>query len=262
MFAAATNVPAGNLILVMKSHLEKLILGASLFVSAFSLAFGQGTLIIQHFGDTDPTTEGFTLGGGSTGQVGGITNDLGFNAWSTTVANSSVSYYCSIENLTGLDWELTGTIRIVSSNTIPGVFNLYLSTGLEQFEVKIGSDANGNPIVAALGSSLSPVYVLNNAGSTYNTYQLLYDAASDTADLYINGVEQMEDIVGDTYFEFPPQPQLSWGGGNQGPTSQANWNMVSLEIVPEPLAIFLLFLGGGVFIYVRRIYRMRHNRWF
>jgi len=263
MFAAATNVPAGNLIPVMKSHLEKLILGASLFVSAFSLAFGQGTLIIQHFGDTDPTTEGFTLGGGSTGQVGGITNDLGFNAWSTTVANSSVSYYSSIEDLTGLNWELTGTLRIINSpNQQGGGFDIDLMTSSEQYELVFGSIANGDPYVIAVGSSTSPVYVLNNAGSTYNTYQLLYDAASDSADLYINGVEQMEDIVGDTYFEFPPQPQLSWGGGNQGSTSQANWNMVSLEIVPEPLAIFLLFLGGGVFIYVRRIYRMRHNRWF
>lgn len=236
----------------MKTYPKSLILCASLFVSAFSLAFGQGTLIAQHSGATDPATEGFTLGGGSTGQVGAVINDLGFNAWSTTVANSSVGYGCSIEDLTGLSWELTGTLRIINSpNQQGGGFNIDLMTASEQYELVFGSIANGDPYVRVVGSSLSPVYILNNAGSTYNTYQLLYDAASDTADLYINGAEQLENIAGGTYSEFPLSPSLSFGGGNQGPTSQANWNLVSLETTPEPSTVSLIMFGGGVLIYIR-----------
>jgi hypothetical protein len=234
----------------MKTHSGVSLLIAVLLAFAARLVHGQGTLVIQHSGATDPTTEGFTLGSSNPVQVGGVINDLGFNAWSTAVSYSSVGYYCSIENLTGLDWELTGTLRIVSSN--PVVFNLNLTTGSEYYNLRFGSKANGDPQVVVVGSSTSPVFTLNNAGSTYNTYQLLYDAASDTADLYINGAEQLENIAGGTYSEFPLSPSLGFGGGNQGPTSQANWNMVSLEIVPEPSAISLLFLGGGFLIYVRK----------
>jgi hypothetical protein len=91
--------------------------------------------------------------------------------------------------------------------------------------------------------------ITNGGGSIYNTYQLLYSSTSDTASLWINGVERVSAI----------QPQygsgqafLEWGGGIQGTASfQANWNMVSLT-VPEPSSAAVLLLGSGVLIYLRR----------
>ena len=140
-----------DIIQFMKKHLKDFVFGVLLLASTISLTYGQGTLVIQHSGATDPTTEGFTLGSGSTGQVGGLVNDIGFNAWSTILSYSSVSYYSSVENISGLDWELTGTLRIVNSSSPIGGFHLNLTTGSEYFNLEFGSDANGTP-VAVQGS--------------------------------------------------------------------------------------------------------------
>jgi hypothetical protein len=45
-----------------------------------------------------------------------------------------------------------------------------------------------------------------------------------------------------------------WGiyfGEGQTVSVQANWNLVSLGIVPEPSTMSLILLGGGVLIYAR-----------
>jgi hypothetical protein len=51
----------------------------------------------------------------------------------------------------------------------------------------------------------------------------------------------------------PSSPVLYWGMGQpRATTFQANWNLMSLEIVPEPSTSWLIMLGGGVLIYLRR----------
>ena len=209
---------------------------------ALGPAQGQGTLIVQHSGYNNPITEGFSGGG----LVGGVTNDLGYDAWFTTCQylNSASGYSYYGNDLTGLSWELSIVMRVVTTNVQAGRFSATFDTGSEGFLFEFGSLTNGDPELELAGASYSPVYILNGAGSTYNTYQLLYDAASDTASLWINGAEQLGDIVG---YGTSHQPLLSWGGGYQGPGSiQANWNLVSLEVIPEPSSLCLLGLGGLV----------------
>ena len=121
------------------------------------------------------------------------------------------------------------------------------------FFLEFGIDSNGDPTVQT--SSLGPVFVLTNAGSTYNNYQLIYNATEDAASLWVNGTKELNNITGN--LEYGGSWGLFWGEF-QGPSSgsQANWNLVSLEATPEPSAMSLILLGSGVLIYVRK----RHKR--
>ena len=63
---------------------------ATLFATVIIPAFGQGTLIIQHSGATDPVTEGFQNLGSGGGYA--ILNDTGVNAWVTPGATNQFVY--------------------------------------------------------------------------------------------------------------------------------------------------------------------------
>jgi hypothetical protein len=223
----------------MKLHSR--LFGLAFFLAASQLAAGQGTLIAQHSGSANPTAEGFSLSGFGTPQCGPVANDQGLNAWSTVVSNSSAQYGEFLGSLTGQDWLLTVTLRVVTTNLGVGAFDVVINTGSSFFGLGFGSDAYGNQTTYG---------ITNGGGSIYNTYELLYNSTSDTASLWINGVEQRSAIQGQYS---SGQASLGWGGGSQGPASfQCNWNLVSLQITPEPSSAAVLLLGSGVSFYFRR----------
>jgi PEP-CTERM motif len=218
------------------------------------IAHGQG-VIIQHSGAADPMSEGFSLNMGA-GSVGPLNNDQGMNAWITSIPSSAstLEYMESLTplqqaELAGQDWTMSATLQVVQSSGTLGNIFLNFYAGSEMFTLFFGAESNDDPFVRAGSSSLSPIFVLNGAGSTYNSYQLVYNVASDTANLWVNDTEEISDITGT---QSSQAAELAWGIAQSGPSSfQANWNLVSLS-VPEPSASWLVFLGSGVLFYVRR----------
>ncbi|HEY1718019.1 MAG TPA: hypothetical protein VGH42_06955 [Verrucomicrobiae bacterium] len=212
-------------------------------------------IIIQHSGDNNPINEGFT-GPSPSALFGPVTGDLGMNAWMIHTTNSAPAYYSQTltsqqqSETTGANWSLSTTVRLIQSSGAIGVEFIAGSEG--GFFLDFGINSNGDPTVQTGNSS--PVFTLTGAGSTYNNYELVYSDATDTASLWVNGIQELNDITGDVGYA-----SSGWGltwGEFQGSSSQANWNLVSLS-VPEPSAISLLFLGNGVLIYVRT--RKRFN---
>ncbi|MEI9962519.1 MAG: PEP-CTERM sorting domain-containing protein [Limisphaerales bacterium] len=221
------------------------------FCLVASVVCGQG-IIIEHSGASNPVSEGFGVSGFGTSETEGVT-DLGINAWSTTINASGVEYTGSFSSLAAVDWTLSATLRIVTTNINPssGTFYVSIVTGSTYFRMLFGSDSNGDAMIIVNSyTNASPVIVLDGAGSTYNTFQLVYDASANAAALWINGTEQFSDISG---YLLASSPNLQWGSEYQGPANrQANWSEISLS-VPEPSAFSLIFLGSGILIYVRRI---------
>jgi hypothetical protein len=235
---------------------------ATILVTMVTPALGQGTVIIQHTGNTDPLTEGFV--GGAYGSAP-ITNDLGFNAWATpssTNAFSNYGYTLSPQQQLGsigADWSFTVNVRVATANVTNTPFYAGLDVGSEgHYRLYFGSAPNGDPYVAyplLNYGDISNVINLPGAGSTYNNYQLIYDASADTASLWINGVEYANNIS-------PLEPDygfgaVDWGCGGSSTYAQANWNSISLEIVPEPSTWSVIMLGSGVLIYVRRKWKRK-----
>jgi len=230
----------------MKTHSYIFSLIATFVILATRLAHAQGVIIAQHSGFNNPTGEGFVQSGFGSSHATGITNDLGANAWITPVSNSAIFYTGSISNISGLNWILSVNDRIATANTSLGTFYVNITTGSSSFYFSFGSDGNGNQLVSIGGTNFTL-----NGGSVYNNYQLIYSSGTDTASFWINGIEDISGIAAQTEFG-SSLAFLEWGGGYQSPANfQANWNLVSLSIVPEPSAMSLISLGTGVLIYVR-----------
>lgn len=231
----------------MKTQLNISSLLAVLFIALMiNSTYGQGILVIQHLGANDPTSEGFTLN--NNGSVGPIIGDLGMNAWVTETTNHGgpVFYQQTLTSqqqtaLAGANWDLSVTLRVLQS-PLAGDTSVQLDTGSMAYGLFFSVNASGDPVVGP--------YTLTGAGSTYNNYQLIYDASTEMASLLVNNVDEINNITG-TAYTYPAQ--LTWGE-NQGGPFQANWNLVSLSITPEPSTASLIFLGSVVFIYVRRAF--------
>ncbi len=144
-------------------------------------------------------------------------------------------------DIASANWTLSLSLRMVQSDLNGGTF-VNFNTGSGNFGLMFGITI-GHPGILINGS-LTPALVLSSAGFAYNTYQLAYDAASDSASLWVNGVERLQNIKGG----LPTQTalfDLQWGI-NQHPQEdvQANWSLVSLTIVPEPSSMAFCLTGG------------------
>lgn len=238
----------------MKAKLQFTTAAISLFICLVKPAQGQG-LLAYHSGYNNPTSEGWTsqTDFGSP-QTGAVTNDLGVSAWSMLLYGSGGGYSKNLNYFMGRDWVLSLNVRLVTpgqSGAFPFVANI--NTGSTAFLMMYSSDASGNPIVQVRGATPSPVIMLAG-GSVYNNYQLNYSAAANQASLWVNGAELYSGIKG---YPSSTAPLVEWGGANQRLLSfQANWNQVSLQIVPEPCSLSLL--GGGLLLLAAR--RRRHHQ--
>lgn len=214
------------------------------------------SIIAEHSGSTNPSTEGFVVPSGyNSGNGAPVTNDLGLgiNAW-----NINGSWCCSGEiyelssaqetALTDNNWLLTVNMRDLatasSGNYGPNSYGGVVTVGVGglRFSVDIHSDGKGDQVLAPDPFAGSPTYTIVGLGTNYALFQVAYDAATKTADYYVNGTEVLTGVTGYTnYYE-------SWFGfGGE----DSNFNLVELQsdtsfptsAAPEPSTLFLLVTG-------------------
>ena len=123
---------------------------ATLLVTAAVPALGQGTLIIQHSGATDPATEGFQNFGPGSGYA--VLNDAGVNAWVTPGATNQFvgfRYVLTPQQQAasaGASWILSADLKIATTNSTAD-FLLYLVGDNGSVGLNFGSDSNGDQYV-------------------------------------------------------------------------------------------------------------------
>jgi hypothetical protein len=233
----------------------------TLIVARFPV-HSQGIMLVQHLGAHDPQSEGFSLMSYGQPTLDPVTNDMGMSAWSITMTSSDAAqYYQTLTAqqtalLLGGSWDLSLDLRVLNAPVTPTYdVSAQIITGPQQFSLKFGMETNGDPTIQVQGSSLSPVFVVNGAGSTYNDYQLIYDAGVGSASLWINGSERLSGIVPGVLDA--TLGSVSWSGYQHAYNVGANWNEVSLVVTPEPSAASVLCLGSGVLLYLQRKYRRK-----
>lgn len=215
-----------------------------------------------HTGDADPETQGFTGVHvfGAPSNFGPIANDLGYPAWSVSGTGQSSQYvYVSgplsdseLDDIAVQGFTLTMTARVVqglaplySPDQPVAMGGVIFNTGIQRFDVGLGLDTNGDTVVflptsigaTGPGASLEgpgPSYTLVGSGSSYHTYSLVYDPASQLADLFVDGILRIEGYAGNT--SFIANGGLMFGGASGG---QANFSFVQVASVPEPSSIAL-----------------------
>ena len=233
----------------MTANYRRLVLVALLAGASVS-ALGQGVVVIQHSGAVDPVTEGWSGFGGYP-----VANDLGVNAWSTPGHNNLAFHYqyaFTPQQQAGQTdgWVFSVNARVATANANPNYFNAVLmGAAYGNIVLWFGSMANGDPLVNlnyGPGQSITNTFTLAGAGMSYNLYQLIYNGSANGVSFWINGMAYATNV---------PAPaglsDLIWGGGGSPQYTRVNWNLVSFEIVPEPSAVALLFLGSGAVICLR-----------
>jgi hypothetical protein len=236
-------------------------------------------LIAEHQGATDPTTEGFSLwpfnGGISTSA---LSNDMGLPAWSitSTPPGSQQAAYnfpaLSASALLSQGFTMSLEARAVSGAVYSTPTNQPIAAAIVglatvRFDLELGLDANGNTIAILAntvglngdGSFNLPGASVTVPGNGYHLYQLAYNPASHTADLFIDGVDRIQGYQG--HSEGNLFTGFYFGALDHG---TANFNLARLETgidvgaVPEPST---MTLGGvGALLWLGYAFRRRTAR--
>lgn len=233
------------------------------------------TSVFLHQGALNPVTDegwsGYVGSGGATTATP-VYNDLGtgLDAWAvddnSTAFDTGRYYYEDLTtaevaegNLAG--WRLSFSVRVVNTPdafatiNVGGVNYLWSDVaatyrdGVRDWYVGIASQADGDPIIRLPNStsSLASTYALEGGGSGYHFYELVYDPIAATADLFVDGVERVSNILGNT--TAAAQKRVMWGAMHSPDTGQGNYSYVrfansSAAVVPVPAAVWLF--GGAL----------------
>ena len=226
----------------------------SIFVLAFSfLAFAstaKAEQVFSHSGNTDPTTEGWSLIlSGADNSVGAVTNDIGtgIDAWFTdddTTGLSNVAAYTATPSASAVNagnlngWTLSTNLRVVDiPDAVDSSVIVLYRDGATSWEMNFGSALDGDTIVQLSSGDL---HVLQNTGTGYHQFDLVYDPVNATADLFVDGLEVISDSAG---IASASTPSIAWGADSTSGTGQGNFASVSFSVVPEPSSFILAVLG-------------------
>jgi len=199
-----------------------------------------------HYGDTDPTTEGFTLGGyGPIEHNEAVPSDTGFGgapAWKIADlaggASASAYYYntlsaADLAEAKSQGWKLTAKVRVdgagyntggnVTTHAMATEFGGSAADFNGRWMIRFGSDdAGSNTLVNIMGKSAT--YTIPGMG--YHQYDLIDASGAGSATLYVDGVQI---ATGITKSDTHPGARCYFGDGHGGPTGNANYQYVALE---------------------------------
>jgi len=242
----------------------------------------QAAFDIKHAGSVDPVMEGFTVeaccGQSASGPALG---DLGRDAWSITGQERSYQfgYYSGALSPTQkADIGSQGFVLTLEARASQGVAPVYDSSshitvggaavdmGTSRFEIGLGVDGSGDTVVV-LPTSIDPLgpegsirtpgpsYTLVGSGSSYHTYQLVFNSEIQAADLFVDGTERIRGYTGDP--SFLDNKGLKFGAFSGG---QINFAQVQLTSpVPEPSGRAMM--GAGVLLLISlRLISLKKSR--
>ena len=235
----------------------KIAAAVVVFFGLISPASGQ--IIFEHVDNNDPTLTGFP----STAEhwfklepapgvdvfAFGVINDGGIDAWAVdgdAPNNRTIQYFhfptaSTVAQGNTSGWTLRLNLRVVDVDdavdaAVIGEYNV----GSTRYIMLFGSDGDGDPIVklvTAIGGDpffSGPEFTLEGTGGGYHLYELVFDPAAGTADLFVDGGGEAvisdyggsSGSGGDAY--------VQWGVGQSVVGGHGNYNLVQFEIAASP----------------------------
>lgn len=201
-------------------------------------------LVALHEDDNDPLTEGWSTFRGpvNTGPI----SSMGLDAWQVedTGGDQEGGYEVALSGQNVTDalangWKLTARVRTPnSSQPLNDAILAGVNFGSSGFIIRFGTDS-GTPLVDFLAG---PSGDLTGLDDGWHLYEVIYDPGTATADLFVDGTEEISDFAG--WNGSFLGGTVSFGSGAGGADGNGYYNLVQFEIVPEPMTLTLLGLGG------------------
>ena len=203
------------------------LLGMALWCSV-----GFADTVALHQDAANPLTEGWSVFRGPV-NTGPINSDVGgYNAWKVedTGGSQEGGYEVALttQQLTdaaGEGWTLRVRLRIIDNNQpVNDAVIAGINLGSSGFILNFGA-TNGTPIVSLIGG---PSATLTGYDNGYHLYELVYDPAVGSADVLVDGVEQISNFTGwnGTFLD----ETIAFGSGAGGGGGAGHYNLVQLEI--------------------------------
>ncbi len=205
-------------------HMLSIIFIVSLIFFVYSGNLHANTILSQHSGSNNPTTEGWTHNYGSGGgTTSGAINDGGTAAWYVDDTSVSIhtweSYTQTVNSAQIADaslygWVLTANLRMISGTT--GVHNsmhVLYRNGTTDWAMSFNTDSDGDPIIQfgdPYYGTLFGSYTIEGGEGANHTYSLVYDSVDESADLFVNGIERISDYTGNGS---TTATVVGWGAG-------------------------------------------------
>jgi hypothetical protein len=240
-------------------------------ITALSPNASTASVIASHSGSTDPTSpvEGWAtvLSGGGVGvMVGPVTGDT-MPAWFVDDTSTGAALFYQriptsqqVSDATTDGWILSATIRVPSSGRPQESHSPFLDFSDGTTLWTMGFDViGGNTVVqlitgySNLGNSaqasIGPTHTVMGT-SAYNTFELRFDPLTLTADLFVNGTEQISNYGGTLVSIFGPSgvpPRIAWGAGSSLDLGRGHFNAVTFSTrsavaaVPEAKSLLIWF---------------------
>lgn len=123
------------------------------------------------------------------------------------------------------------SVRIKTPNVsdVPqGSVEFIFSLDQDRWQMTYGSDDDGDPIVRLVGPQ--DIYVtLAGAGPGYHTFELVFDPATETADLFIDGIKYVSGYTGGSLDD--GSRYIFWGSGQDSDTGEGRYSVVAFEVL-------------------------------
>ena len=232
-----------------------------LFMLCLTLTVALGVGVVQadyvaHTGSVDPTTEGWTLSGGS--NVGAGT-EMGKDYWyieDISTANTGSYAYTLTTAQTNTSWRITEVLRVASaaadnSGVVMVLFDTttLLNSRLDEGKWQYQNSSNEWTNVTTLDTK-----------TAYHRYDIVCEFTNpgekswnDAFKFYVDTVEVLS-ITRLGIRTHSAGPSLTWGDSSSFATAESHWNSVVFSddlTIPEPATMFLL-TSSGVLLLVRR----------
>jgi hypothetical protein len=236
----------------MRRFVQVLLVG--LVVAALSPSV-QATVLWQHTGSADPTTEGFTVDSISHDGTGAAIDDGGVAAWNITGTSAMLRYNqplgSTLTDMATQGWYVDWKVRSTLTTDWASKCHTYLEVTNSQktYNVIVGPDSGDLYVYGADGGfgAYNQIYTAAGAATAWHTYRLAVDAGGNNnspAHFYADGVYQTD--ISPLAFPYVPNGRFVWGnsGSAGGGLGDANWADVTFGLgappaVPEPSTLAL-----------------------
>ncbi len=222
---------------------------AHVFVLMPAIASGQDCdTVALHQGRDTPAAQGWTVNPGTlprSVQTGGVI-DGGVDAWAVDDGSTepgSTLFYSVIPSQRQIDegldggWTLAVDLRVPTDarRDVEGSPFAGYRDGQTLWQMSYGLDANGDTIVRLVTDVVTgagPVVTLPG-NDEFRTFELRYDPASGTCDLFVDGIEEFTDYTGTPL----DQRIILFGAGASADAGRGHFARVQLTLdglVPCP----------------------------